>query len=308
MAVYGVIDLGSNSIRLVIFEVEREKGITRFHSIINDKVIAGLSSYVEDGVFTPEGVKKAAEVLSGHLSRAAYFSCRRIDIFATAVLRNCKNSSSVVREIELIIGAPIHLLSATEEAYLGFVGATHDRGIDGGTLIDIGGGSTELTAIVKGCDVSGVSLGIGSVSSYAEMVSEVLPTPKEARTIKNAFSHALDGVSNLDAYKTEQLYGIGGSARAATKLYNVAFNDSSAKPKSLSREELDRLCDLMLQDRPKFAHIAAKAIPERMHTGGPGCLIVQTLMERLGAKRLNICRFGLREGYLLERMLSDDIN
>ena len=83
MANYGVIDLGSNSVRLVIFDVKdgisKKKPITckDFRSIINDKVMAGLSAYVDAGEFTPEGIARAVDVLSGHLKRARYFNCVR---------------------------------------------------------------------------------------------------------------------------------------------------------------------------------------------------------------------------------------
>ena len=129
MANYGVIDLGSNSVRLVIFDVKdgisKKKPITckDFRSIINDKVMAGLSAYVEAGEFTQEGIARAVDVLSGHLKRARYFNCVRTDIFATAVLRNCTNSRKAIRAIEEAIGAPVNLLSARDEAHLSFTGA-----------------------------------------------------------------------------------------------------------------------------------------------------------------------------------------
>ena len=59
-----------------------------FKSIINDKVMAGLAAFVEDGVFTPDGVDRAVNVLKSHMKRVRYFGCKRVDVFATAVLRN----------------------------------------------------------------------------------------------------------------------------------------------------------------------------------------------------------------------------
>ena len=67
---YGVIDLGSNSIRLVVYEVKGngpgDCAPKSFKSLINDKVMAGLAAYVSDGVFTEAGIEKAASVLRGH--------------------------------------------------------------------------------------------------------------------------------------------------------------------------------------------------------------------------------------------------
>ena len=167
MANYGVIDLGSNSVRLVIFDVKdgisKKKPITckDFRSIINDKVMAGLSAYVEAGEFTQEGIARAVDVLSGHLKRARYFNCVRTDIFATAVLRNCANSRKAIRAIEEAIGAPVNLLSARDEAHLSFTGASCDRTIEKGTVVDLGGGSTELIRVEEGRDFDDVSIGQG---------------------------------------------------------------------------------------------------------------------------------------------------
>ena len=127
MPTYGVIDLGSNSIRLVIYEVKDDRRSTYsskdFKSIINDKVMAGLAAFVEDGVFTPDGVDRAVNVLKSHMKRVRYFGCKRVDVFATAVLRNAVNCTEAVAEIERRCGLAVTLLSARDEAHLGFVGA-----------------------------------------------------------------------------------------------------------------------------------------------------------------------------------------
>ena len=98
-------------------------------------------------------------MLSGHLKRARYFNCVRTDIFATAVLRNCTNSRKAIRAIEEAIGAPVNLLSARDEAHLSFTGASCDRTIEKGTVVDLGGGSTELIRVEEGRDFDDVSIG-----------------------------------------------------------------------------------------------------------------------------------------------------
>ena len=91
MSRYGIIDLGSNTIRLCIYEVScaaheplRKKDID---TLLNYKVMAGLASHVEKGAMTGEGVKRAIKTINAHLRRASHFNCDRIDIFATAPIR-----------------------------------------------------------------------------------------------------------------------------------------------------------------------------------------------------------------------------
>lgn len=304
---YAVVDLGSNSIRLVVYAVKnaRNPPYTNrdFKSLINDKVMAGLSAYVVDGAFSDEGVRRAVSVLKGHAKRAQNFDCKRIDVFATAVLRNASNSAEVVDAIEKGTGLSISLLSARDEAHLGFVGATCDCAIERGTLVDIGGGSTELTRIENDHDFDNLSIGQGSLSSYTEFVRAILPTAAEMNAIVEAFRTRLSDIPNLGTYRSDVLYGIGGSVRAAAKMHAQIFREN-VRPKSMTAEGIREILGICRIDPDVFAHEALKASAERIHTLTPGCLIVGTLMDSMGAELLKICKYGVREGYLIERMLT----
>ncbi len=317
----GIIDLGSNTIRLVVYEPRHhlrskratdgelsyddrwtDGGKRPFRELMDKKKVAGLSAYVVDGSLTSEGIDRAVEVLRGLERAAEGIGCDKVHVFATAVVRNCKNSKQAAAQISEGAGVKLDVLSAEDEAHLGFVGATCDRRIDGGTLIDIGGGSTELTAIRNGRDVHDLSIPQGSVSSYAEFVSLILPKPEEADAIREAFAAKLDAIGDLDDFESAKLYGIGGSVRAIDKLYGVAFMNGK-RPQTLELEQVEALRKLFYGDPSAFAHAATKAVPERMHTVATGMVIAHALMNRLGAKSLEVCKYGVREGYLLERVL-----
>ncbi len=303
---FGVIDLGSNSIRLVIYKIydrrERRESKRRFRAIVDEKKIAGLSAYVQDGIFSQEGIDAAAEVLSDDLRRARNLDCEDVRIFATAFLRNCLNSKEATRAIRKAIGQDIEVLSAHDEAHLGFVGVTSSRAIKSGTLVDIGGGSTELTAIKSDVGSHCASIPQGSVSSYAQFVDTILPTKREIRAMDRAFRKRLASLDDIEAYHTNRLYGIGGAPRAATKLYGTAFCEGR-RPKELTLDQLDEVLALLAHDPSSFAHFAVKAAPDRLHTLVPGCIIINALMRELGARRIEVCKNGVREGYLIERIL-----
>lgn len=310
MTLRGIIDLGSNTVRLVVYDV-KERALDKkvaaseraklFRDIVNEKKTAGLSAYVNDGAFSRQGVETAIEVLEKHLATARNVGCDKVSIFATAVIRNCNNSKEVARSISKAIDAPIDVISDADEAHLGFVGASCDREIDNGMLIDIGGGSTELTAVKDGRDSHNISLPQGSVSSYAKHVRLILPRPDECDAIAAELRGHLSGVDASD-YDADHLYGIGGSVRAISKLYATAFAGDN-RPSALEPYQIDALRNLLHSQPSTFAHAATKAVPERLHSIVPGMVIVQTLISELGAKSLSICKYGVREGYLLERVL-----
>ena len=303
---YAVVDLGSNSIRLVVYDVKdahkRTYTSKDFKSLINDKVMAGLSAYVVDGAFTQDGIDRAVSVLRGHAKRARYFDCEKMEVFATAVIRNALNCEEAVAAIEEAAELPISLLSATDEAHLGFVGATCDRAVERGTLVDIGGGSTELTRIESSLDFDNASIGQGSLSSFAQHVRAILPTPGEMDAIAEAFRKRFAGLPDPDAYRSEALYGIGGSVRAAAKMHAQATG-AAVRPKTMTKQQIHAILAWCRTDPDTFAHAALKASAERVHTLVPGCIILGELFDACGAERLDVCKYGVREGYLIDRML-----
>lgn len=300
-----IIDLGSNSIRLVIYEIKQKdpKKVTKkdFYTLTSTKKTVGLSAYVEEGVFTARGIEKASNVLRVLLEKSAFLGCPDVNIFATAVLRNCKNSKQAVDEIESRIDAKIDLLSGKQEAHLDFIGASAEFDMKDATLIDIGGGSTEFVAVTNGVDIRDVSLDQGSVSSYSEFVKGVIPTEDERRGIRKAFQDRLDAIGHLKDYKNEMLYGIGGSIRAAAKLLS-ALRDSNKNLKKIDRDDVTSMLEKLDDDPSSFAHAASLAIPDRIHTIGCALEILDTAMTILKSETVTVCKFGVREGYLIEKV------
>ena len=305
MARFGIIDFGSNTIRLCIYEVTctpRKPLLKKdIQTLLNYKVMAGLAAHIKDGTMTEAGIKKAIKTINAHLRRASHFSCERIDIFATAVLRNCTNSREATAAIESGINKRITILSNEEEAHLGFLGASLDRYLDHGTMVDIGGGSTELTHILDGLDLDKVSIPQGSLSSFANYTSGILPSAKEVETIAKQF-RTLASKEGAEIYASKQLYGIGGSIRSAAKVYGDLCNDGE-RYEYLLPDHIDAILSLYAKDPEAFARQALHTVPDRIHTFIPGCIIIREIFSLCKAPRLDILKYGVREGYLAERVL-----
>lgn len=305
MARFGIIDFGSNTIRLCIYEVActprkplQKKDI---QILLNYKVMAGLAAHIKEGVMTEAGIKKAIKTINAHLRRASHFSCERIDIFATAVLRNCTNSREATAAIEAGINKRITILSNEEEAHLGFLGASLDHYLGSGTMVDIGGGSTELTHILDGLDLDKVSIPQGSLSSFANYMSGILPSTKEMESIAKHF-RTLATKEGAEVYAAKQLYGIGGSIRSAAKVYGDLCNKGD-RYEYLLPKHIDDILSLYTKDPDTFARLALHTVPDRIHTFIPGCVLIKEIFSLCKAERLDILKYGVREGYLAERVL-----
>lgn len=298
--IYGVVDVGSNTVRLCVYDVTDEGRKARV--IINRKSMAGLAAYVNDGVMNEEGIKTAISSIKKCLKRAAYMNPARVDVFATAVLRNIKNSVEAIRAIEKGAECNIVLLSEEDEAHLGFVGASFKDDLQHGVLIDIGGGSSEVTLVVGGKDVARASLPQGSLSSYKAYVKDILPDQDEFEAIRASIRTMLENDEHgMADHRVRRLFGVGGSIRALAEVNAELRQD--APPRDLSREHAFLLADDLFNNRKAFVNAVLHVAPERLHTIACGLAILIELFNDYDAATLHVCSAGVREGYLLERMV-----
>lgn len=297
---YGVIDVGSNTVRLCVYDVSADG--RKFKTIVNRKTMAGLAAYVQDGVLSEEGIGVAAESVRKCLKRAAYLKPVRVDVFATAVLRNIANSAQAISAIETAANCSIALLSEEDEAHLGFAGASSKDELVNGVLVDIGGGSSEVTLVADRKDVMRASLPLGSLSSYRRHVRDIMPTKEEFEAIQ-AEVHALleADAHGMAEHRVRRLFGVGGSVRALAEVN--AHLVEGASDKDMTHDDVHRLVEDMFARRRIFLDAVLHAAPERVHTIACGLAILTELFDDFDADTLHICSNGVREGYLIERIL-----
>lgn len=166
-----IIDIGSNSMRLTVYEIDGKA----FRPLFREKVMAGLAGYVEKGALSPEGLERAVAGLREFKSTAETLGISNTAVFATASLRNISNTTEALAAIKASTGYAVDLISGREEALYGYAGAMVELGLSRGAFVDIGGASTEIASFSPGEPVSGLSFGIGSLSLYRDCVKKILP-------------------------------------------------------------------------------------------------------------------------------------
>ncbi len=299
---YGVIDVGSNTVRLCIYDVSDDK--KKFKTIVNRKTMAGLAAYVQDGVISDEGIAVASDAVRKCLKRASYLKPARVDVFATAVLRNIDNSAQAIAAIEEAANCRIVLLSEEDEAHLGFAGASSKDALANGVLLDIGGGSSEATLIANGKDVMRASLPIGSLSSYKRYVADIVPTEEEFAAIRAEVRAMLEtDAHGMAEHRVRRLFGVGGSIRALAEVN--AHLVEGVFDKDMTHEDVHRLTEDMVARRKEFFDAVLHIAPERVHTITCGLAILTELFDDFDAETLHVCGNGVREGYLIDRILKD---
>lgn len=289
---YGVIDIGSNTVRLNIYHVY-ENG---FKKILSNKEPAGLASYIEDGAMTEEGIKIASFILEDMKSICKALNINNILAFATAPLRNISNPTEAKEAIEKNTGLEIRVLSGDEEASLSYRGAIYDVQLKDGLAVDIGGGSTELVFFEDEAIKDLASLDMGSLTMFNKYVEKIIPEEKELEKIKKKTTSKL---KDLDIKVKDKLdiIGVGGTLRAALRVNNYIHKHPDDYNK-ITKDELASLIASLKSDYDHTKSIILKVEPRRVHTILPGLKILSAIADRYESPNIYVSEFGVREGYL----------
>ena len=297
--IYGIADVGSNTVRLSIYKCEGGE----IRLLMNRKVMAGLAGYVRHGALTPEGIEVACQTLQGYRSLMDNLELPDLRVFATASLRNISNTEEAVGAVMAATGLRVDVLSGREEAELSFRGAIQNAGLYNGLLVDLGGGSTELVAYRNRTIQSACSLSVGSLSLFSRHVEKLWPDKGERRAIRRAVEEQLDQFAPQRA-PARHICGVGGTVRAACKVANVLFG-RPAEDRSLDRVELKEMLRRLKKPEKAELRLLLKTVPDRIHTIIPGLLALDTIVRAYGAQTITASACGVREGYLLDRVLRE---
>lgn len=296
---YAVIDLGSNSVRLSVYEHKNNE----ISKVFSHKEVAGLAGYVSGGRLSEAGVLKACDVLNVIKKLAARFAGPSDTyLFAAASLRNIRNREDAVETIARETLLVPYVLEGEEEAALGFAGAAKYISFKSGLMIDIGGASTELALIENYEPVKLASMPIGCLNLSVNYVKRIIPTEQEDKQIRAAIKEHLSALGWEPDSRYPLMLGSGGTMRAALKL---ARSLCGAPPGSqeFSASHVKEIADLLRKEDDSIYLKIYQTIPERLMTIATGFAILQQVIRKFGCETVAVSKFGVREGYLVDRVL-----
>ncbi len=299
---YGMIDIGSNTVRMAIYRIEG----THVEMLMKKKHTVGLAAYLKDGVMQQQGIDKAVEILKEFRAFLLAFNITHVVAFTTAALRNAKNSTAAVGEIERRTGLPIRVITGDEEATYDFIGATHDLSEDAGLLIDIGGASTEIVSYSAGKIEQKISLPIGSLAFRTKYVHGMLPTKAECEAMREEAEATLGAATAFADVREASIAGIGGTFKGAAALYNALYEQPFDNVK-MEAARLKALIERFTDEHginEAMTAMLMKTVPDRIHTVIPGLIIAEVLAARFHCKEITYSDSGVREGYIYSEVLN----
>lgn len=296
-----VFDIGSNTIRMNVYTVAKTGS---YDLLLTRKVQAGLASYIRGGELSEAGIVRLKDALLDLKGYLKHIKVDRLAAFATAILRNISNTTAVLNRLKQSVDLEIAVLSGSAEANIGYEGVRGHLRAKDGVLVDIGGGSTELTRFnsegVKFC----ASYPIGSLNLFDEFVEEeIWPSRKELKKMRQAIDERIAEEDLAKLGTSDYVAAIGGSTRTVMKLAN-AYLARDERRSVFTRAEILELKDYLLEGSREAERLVLQVCPHRIHTIIPGLTILCRLLKRFDAKVVEVCPVGIREGYL-QRILKE---
>lgn len=294
-----IIDVGSNSARLVITQIYKNGA---YNMVYNQKEALRLSQKVDkQGLLTPEAFADTLECMRSFASMCKLFNVDKVVAVATAAVRNAKNGKELTTLVEQETGINLHILTGKMEAYISYLGVINTVNVKDGIIFDLGGGSTELVLFRDRKIVESVSLPFGCVN----LTTMFNTKDKMPATVFSDISYLV--ISRLDKLQwlknaSLPLIGVGGTARTmakieqkkqkypASKIHNFQFSTQAFKA------TFNLLRDTSLDQRRKISGLSN----DRSDIILAGSSVIQCLLEATGSKKVVISGCGLREGLFLD--------
>ena len=288
----GVVDIGSNSIRLVVFDGAKRAPIPVF----NEKVLCGLGRGLEKtGQLNPQGVVLALDNLQRFARLADAMSVDDLTFVATAAVRDAANGREFVRAAERRIGRRIQILSGADEAKLAALGVVAGIPDADGIAGDLGGGSLELVSI------AGTKVGAHATLPLGPLRLRDIESRPRAKQIIDAQLEQLDWLGRT---KGKQFYAVGGAWRALARMHmaHVNYPLHVIHHYTLRRDKAEEFCELVAGLSRESLERAGDVSRKRIDTLSLAALVLARVLRQARPVELVFTATGLREGCVFAKL------
>lgn len=293
----GIIDIGSNSIRLVVY-----KGASRTPPVLfNEKVMAGLGRGVAaNGRLSEESIASAVIALSRFALLAADMQVDILRTVATAAVREASNQAEFLRRVREICGLDVEVISGEAEARYAALGVIAGIPDADGIVGDLGGGSLELIRVADGAVHERTSLPIGSLKLD-------VARKKGTRSLNQLIKKTLDRVNWTGVGKSKPFYTVGGSWRALAQLHMYQTNYPLPVVHQYVMEAgvPGQLARTLAHMQPKTLKAVPNLSTSRIPSLPGAAVLLNAITKKLGSSQIVASANGLREGLLFAGLSAD---
>src|ERR1700674_2422157 len=301
MPTFAAVDIGSNSVRLKIARLTRG----HLRPVHEDREVTRLGEGVfGSGFLTPDSIAETVKVLRRFHRATQQIVTDSVRVVATSALRDARNSQAFLEWVRSATGWRVEIISGLEEARLIHLGLVSSRRMDTSTalMIDLGGGSCELTVSGRGHIRDTVSLPLGAVRLTDEFLSHDPPRKGELKRLRGFIAREVDRISDrITSARVKNVIATSGTAAAlAATASHLRKNTRSRQRTAVSSAEMTRIAKLLARlpvgERRKIQGIG----PKRAEIIVAGAFVYHELLERCHLKGFRYSPLGLRDGLLAQ--------
>src|SRR5919109_2530252 len=300
-----VVDLGSNSFRLVVFTA-REGWWKRTDEIYEAvRIGEGLAATGELGEAGMARAQATMEVFA-HFCRASGLGPDEVDAVATSAIRDATNARMFLDRAQAASGLRVRVLSNEQEARYGYLAAVNSTTLSDGVMLDLGGGSMQLVHVEGRLARELDSWPLGAVRMTERFLPDDRPAkPRQLRELRAFVSGALERAPWVRR-SGSRIVGIGGTMRnlAAAAQREADIAEFGVQGFVLTKDALDALVDELADLAPSERGKVPGIKPGRADIILGGALVVQAVLEEGNFEAVDVTEAGLREGVFFERYLA----
>ncbi|MEM7695026.1 MAG: Ppx/GppA phosphatase family protein [Pseudomonadota bacterium] len=294
----GVVDVGSNSVRLVLYERASRAPTVLF----NEKVLAGLGGdLAEHGRLSDEAMARALAAISRFMAVARAADADELTIVATAAARVAANGPDFIAQIEALTGVSVRVLAGREEAEMAGRGVLCGFWRPDGVVGDLGGGSLELIDVADDRLGAGESFELGTLRLMGDAKGDI----SAAREIA---ARALKGSKQLPLLAGRSLYAVGGTWRSLVRLHMATGDHPIAVMHhyGIPASEMAAFCDALLSEGLE-AFAAASVVSKNRRALLPwGAAVLRELLEVGRPSEVVASSLGVREGLIYHGLSQEE--
>jgi exopolyphosphatase/guanosine-5'-triphosphate,3'-diphosphate pyrophosphatase len=300
----GIIDLGSNTTRLIVMAYEPG---SHFRLVDEVSETVRLAEGVgNSGTLKAEPIHRAAEALSMFERLCRNTGVEEIIAVGTSAIREARNQNTFWRELRRLTTLELRIISAEEEAYLGYLGTINALAISDGIIFDTGGGSTQVSAVRERRLLRSFSAQAGVLRFTERFVTSDPISKGDMRRLREGARLAFAELDWVRAGDGLRLGGMGGTVRTLARMDQKqrAYPLDRIQGYVLARDAVGAMIDEMAgRTRPEREHLPGLKA-DRADVTLAGAVIVDQLMEQGGFTELHVSGQGVREGLFYQHFLS----
>ena len=299
----GVIDLGSNTTRLIVMAYQPHYAFKLVDEIKETvRLIEGAGA---NNLLQSAPVDRAIKAICMFAKLAKASEVPQVIGVATSAVRDAVNQAQVLYRLSQETGLEFRVISGVEEAYYGYLGVLNSLPLRDGFIIDIGGGSAQISQIRGRGFVQAVSVPVGAVRMTEQFLRSDPPSKSEWRSLEDHLDTMLKQLDWFKLNTSMQLVGIGGTIRNIANIdqHMQSYPLDLLHAYQLSRERIEAICDELRRRTAKEREDLPGLNDERADVILAGALVLRQMMRYSKAETLQVCGQGLREGVFYEQFL-----